>query len=195
MFGHLAKQFGQVIHPGFNFAVELDLTFFHAIKFSRCVAQTIGGVAKSGKRGVEFNHALANCKREDIQLANVLLQAGGNGKEGAHRNHQKAEQADQHDARMQHIASAHVVYFDHHIAHFLADVGCHLSRTGGDFSGAEHHTGEVFQLSGDFAAVQGLRLQSLNTFGDVIPLDGSRRLGQNRAGFGGFCFFLFLRHG
>ena len=127
LLGQLAKQFAHVFHPSFNFAVQLGLAFFHAIKFFRGVSQTMGGVAKSSQGGVKFNHALANGQRENIQLANVLLQSGGNGKKSTHRNHQKTEQTDQHDTRMQHIATAHFVYFDHHIAHFLADVGRYLS--------------------------------------------------------------------
>ena len=126
LFGHLAKQFAHVFHPSFDFAVKFGLTLFHAIEFFSGIPQATGGVAKSGQGGVEFHHALSHRQREHIQLANVLLQSGGNGKEGTHRNHQETEQTDQHDARMQHIAPAHIVYLDHHIAHFLADVGRHL---------------------------------------------------------------------
>ena len=73
LIGHFIEQLGQVFHLGFDFAVELDLTLFHAVELFSGVAQAVGGIAKSRQRGIQFNHALTHCQRQRIELTNVLL--------------------------------------------------------------------------------------------------------------------------
>ena len=164
--------------------IDLARQTTHRLHLLGQFKQGLGRLSEGTHRRIQLHHTFAHSQGQRIELADVLLHAGGNGKENTDRDQNEQQHGPENDLGVLHAALVRLRDLVHHRLHVAAHVRGHRSGPGGDLGRVQHHTGQVLELARELPGIQSTVLEFENFRGRFFADHPRRGIGRTGASLG-----------